>query len=210
MSREFKVWSVTWSIWIILTVLSIHVGNNAEAGWCDWLKCGTECEEKLAKAEKDKLWLWDQLVACRNQLPPKPYPQPSTYKEVHINDIHRIFQSRGINADIIRGDVQYKTIPRADFEGWLAYNPISEKRYLAPGMDCDDFAQQTVVAAKQWFPSIAIAEVWGVKKADPDYNHAFIAHIDIDGELSFYEPQDDGMRRVEDWDVYFIKFEVKE
>jgi hypothetical protein len=76
-------------------------------------------------------------------------------------------------------------------------------------MDCDDFAQQTVVAAKQWFPGIAIAEIWGVKKSDPSYYHAFVAVIDIDNNLYFYEPQNDGMKEVTDWNVKFIKFDIR-
>jgi hypothetical protein len=107
-------------------------------------------------------------------------------------------------------DSSYKAISKLEFEGWLAHNEISEKQYINQDMDCDDFAQQTVALAKIWFPGLAIGEIWGTKVDDPGFNHAFIGVVDSEKVLTFYEPQSDRWKEIEDWNVYFGKFEIKE
>lgn len=197
--------------WILICSMLLFIVPNVEAGWCEWFNCGTECEQKLEQAERDKIWLWDELVKCRKKLPPKPFPQPTTFKTVSSDEILKIFRDAGADGFQFKyGDLEYKTISKLEFESWLKYNPISEEQYIHPGMDCEDFAQHTVVAARQWFPSIAISEVWATLKNNPDYNHAFIAFIDIENTLHFYEPQSDKWDEVENWNVYFVKFDIKE
>ena len=197
----FCIWTLT------LTPITPKASGG---GLCDWLCDTSSYEEKLEQTEKDKLWLWDQLVKCRAKLPQSPYPQPSEHRQIPGNEIKQAFRRAGVNTlNMFLADNSYKAINKIEFEGWLAHNEISEKKYIHPDMDCDDFAQQTATAAKIWFPGLAIGEIWGTRKDNPDFNHAFIAIIDINGDLIFYEPQTDSWREVEDWDVYFSKFDMR-
>lgn len=197
---------------VLLTVtilLSISSNWDAHAGWCEFLNCtDSECATKLEQAEKDKQWLWDQLVQCRKNQIQKPFPQPTEFIELPGATITSI-----VDNYIIRGiyiaDESYKCISTSDFESWLRYNTVSELRYQYDGFDCDDFAMQTVAAARLWFPNLAIGEVWAYEKDGPGH-HAIIVIVDIKKNVIFYEPQTDGRwNKIDNWTAYLGKFTIQ-
>ena len=144
--------------------------------------------------DKDKTWLWNELVKCR-QTQPIVYPPPSMIGEIKSDDLSMLFNV----PNLFIADDTWKVVPIEDVDKFMKLNPVSEEKYIAELHDCDDFSEETKVDLKRWVKGLAAFEVW--LKSIP---HSQVLVVDIDKNLWIYEGQDDKRTQCDISDLMFV------